>query len=642
MSVSLVSAQSVSPQKASYEVGEDIVVDFSGGPGNAKDWIGIYTKGETPDGDPASLEWLYTNGTQSSGGSLTSGSVTFSNSGLAEGTYSVWFLENDGYNVIAGPTDLVISPPPPQVPTWIVSQFRRRHAVSGTAYTGKISAYASSDTTTFTRVSGPEWLNISASGDLTGTPTTSDVGKNTWTIRASNSEGSADATMTIRVFAPGTESVTELKVMSFNLWHGFGQVNDGFRKGLEAIIISDADIIGTQETVENITTGNYQVQELAQALGWYYGPNASGDSGILSRYPITSNSDVGVARRITVRVTANPLREVIHYNAHLDYQYYGPYEAQKSGATAQKVLTEELKSQRDEEIATIMSGMEDDLNNADQTPVFLTGDFNTPSHLDWTPAMASHHGGVSGVAWPVSTAVHDAGMFDSFRDVHPDPVTHPGFSWSPLFVGDPQDRIDFIYYKGAGFTPIASEHFHTAIEETLGTWGGITEEAKKNTWPSDHGAMITTFKLASVDSDDDGLSDAFENEHFGNVTSQTGSGDADGDGLNNQLEQLLGSSPADTKQRASQTVAPPATSSDPVVVQFQLSELAYDAGLVLERSDTLKTWTPIWSYQDDPMLESSLIEAVELSAGKWGISLSDNGIDWQNEKSVFYRLRDGH
>jgi len=59
-----------------------------------------------------------------------------------------------------------------------------------------------------------------------------------------------------------TLQVTELKVMSFNLWHGFGQINDGYRKGLEAIILSDVDIVGTQETVANQTTGNYQVQQL--------------------------------------------------------------------------------------------------------------------------------------------------------------------------------------------------------------------------------------------------------------------------------------------------------------------------------------------------------------------------------------------
>jgi len=640
LAVPALMAQSISPQQASYVTGEDVVVDFSGGPGNAKDWIGIYTKGVTPDGNPAALIWNYTNGTQSSGGSATSGSVSFSNPGLSEGTYSLWFLANDGYSVIAGPTDLLITAVAPSPPSWVVSSFRRRHAVTGVAYTGKISAYASGGNISFSKVSGSAWLSVSATGDLTGTPGSADVGVTTVTLRATNTQGSEDATMTIEVFAPGTEVVTDLKVLSFNFWHGYGMINDGYRKGLEAIILSDADIIGSQETVANQTTGNYQVQELAQDLGWYYNAG-SGDSGILSRYPITSSSSLGASRKVKVTITSNPLREVIHYNAHLDYVNYGPYEAQKSGATVASVLTEELRSQRDEQIAVIMSGMAADLANADNIPVFLTGDFNAPSHLDWTPAMESHHGGVSGVAWPASTAVHNADMMDSFRDVHPDPVTHPGFTWSPLHLGDPQDRIDFIYYKGTGFTPITSEHFHTAIEVTLGPWGVSITPAIDNTWPSDHGAMLTNFKLAAVDADQDSLSDVFENRYFGNLTSQSGTGDADADGSSNLMEQLLGTSPVDSGDLPVQTIDAPALANDPAVIYFQLSELAYDSGLVLEKSETLEVWSAVWSYRADPDLKSPLINAVEVSPGTWRITLSDSSVDWPSTERVFYRLRTG-
>ena len=82
-------------------------------------------------------------------------------------------------------------------------------------------------------------------------------------------------------------------------------------------------------------------------------------------------------------------------------------------------------------------------------PVFLTGDFNSPSHLDWTPAVAAVRDDVPyPFDWPVSRALADAGFRDSYREVHPDPVAVPGFTWTPGGLeSDPNevhDRIDWV------------------------------------------------------------------------------------------------------------------------------------------------------------------------------------------------------
>jgi hypothetical protein len=50
---------------------------------------------------------------------------------------------------------------------------------------------------------------------------------------------------------------------------------------------------------------------------------------------------------------------------------------------------------------------------------------------------------------------------------------------------------------------------------------------------------------ASADADGDGLPDAWENTHFGNITSQNGSGDPDSDGLTNAEEFAAGTDPMD-------------------------------------------------------------------------------------------------
>lgn len=637
------SAQSVTPSKASYTVGESIVINFSGGPGNATDWIGIYNPGVTPNGTPPSLSWVYTTGTRTAGGTAKSGSVTFTAPTLAAGSYKIWFLANDGYAAIAGPTDLVITPAvvPDGPPAWVTSPIRFRHGVVGTAYEGLISAYAANPQAselTFSKVSGPSWLAVAADGSLSGTPTGGEVGMNAFTVRATRGASSVDATLNIEVFAAGAELPVKLKVISYNLWHGWTQVNNGLRKGLDSVILSDADIIATQEAVDN---GVYQAKWLAEKLGWYYGPAASSDVGIVSRYPITANLSAGIARGIRVKIAANPLREVVVFNCHLDYQYYGPYAARLSGATAASVLTEERRSTRDEEIAAIMTGLTSHLSAADQTPVILAGDFNAPSHLDWTPATAASHGGVGNVAWPTSTAVIQAGLVDSFRVIHPDPAAVPGNSWSPLFAGDAADRIDFVYFKGKDLRPIDSEHFHTAIEVTLGVWGSSTTAARDNTWPSDHGAMLTEFFLAPVDSDHDGLSDALEMLHFGNLSAQDESDDPDHDGHSNAVEQSAGTSPTQPDPVSPVRVTAPSSASLWPKLRFNLSPLAMSAGWVCERTTDFSSWTPVWSYRADPRLESPLITFASDASGAWNLELTDTTLIGSPGRA-FYRLRQGH
>lgn len=80
----------ISSPKAVYEPGEDIVVNYEFGPGNPKDWIGIYKSGETPGLTP-STDWEYTTG--ASGTLILQVPVA--------GRYFIGFFENDGYTEIA-------------------------------------------------------------------------------------------------------------------------------------------------------------------------------------------------------------------------------------------------------------------------------------------------------------------------------------------------------------------------------------------------------------------------------------------------------------------------------------------------------------------------------------------------------------
>ena len=96
----MLQAQSVTTDRPSYAAGEDIVVDFTGGPANAKDWIGIYPTGITP-GSVGSTLWSYVNGTQTSTTGVADGTITFPGGLSAAGDYDVHVLEDDGYGVLA-------------------------------------------------------------------------------------------------------------------------------------------------------------------------------------------------------------------------------------------------------------------------------------------------------------------------------------------------------------------------------------------------------------------------------------------------------------------------------------------------------------------------------------------------------------
>jgi len=94
------SGQEVSTDYGNYAEGEEIIVTFSEGPGNPKDWVGLY-KQDMVAGDVDSLAWFYVNGTKSSGDGLTEGDLTFPDGMADEGIYEARFFENDSYTVLA-------------------------------------------------------------------------------------------------------------------------------------------------------------------------------------------------------------------------------------------------------------------------------------------------------------------------------------------------------------------------------------------------------------------------------------------------------------------------------------------------------------------------------------------------------------
>lgn len=281
-----------------------------------------------------------------------------------------------------------------------------------------------------------------------------------------------------------------LGVMSFNVWTAEGSSSG--RAGIVAAVqAGNADIVGFQEM------GGGAGSTVADSLGMFY----DNGSQIATSYRILDTS-----YSHGVRVELAPGHEAYVFNVHLQHYFYGPYQLAgipyvngplydpDNPADLAAVVQDQIDS-RGGAIASVLAEMQQAL--ASGLPMFLTGDFNEASHLDWTAAADTAGVHSAEVPWPTSIAVQNAGLSDSYRVVHPDEVADPGNTWSPVYgpdyvnsgVLEPQDRIDIVYYAGQGVTPISSN--------TVGPSDGISDIAVGG-FPSDHRGVASQFQLAEL------------------------------------------------------------------------------------------------------------------------------------------------
>ena len=104
----------VKTDKVVYTPSEPIVIDFLVGPGNPKDWVGLYKVGMVP-GNVGSLAWFYVDGTKDGNEGVEFGTLTFEGGMTDEGDYRAVFFENDGYTVLAD-TEFKVQKPAPETP----------------------------------------------------------------------------------------------------------------------------------------------------------------------------------------------------------------------------------------------------------------------------------------------------------------------------------------------------------------------------------------------------------------------------------------------------------------------------------------------------------------------------------------------
>jgi endonuclease/exonuclease/phosphatase family metal-dependent hydrolase len=335
------------------------------------------------------------------------------------------------------------------------------------------------------------------------------------------------------------QTPTNVKIFTLNMWENGTHVTSGLSKIANAIIAANADIVVLTElkspqgtfltNLKNQIVTNGGPSTYNSSFVSASGSPAQGDVGILSKYPIKLSPDpnppIKVPGGISVFTVTIATQNVKIAAAHLDYVQYALYlprgykgvpdwsmidvspndnnpDPQTDVTT---ILDYNLASQKDEAINPFITWA-----NAQTDPIILAGDFNDASHLDWTDDtknMFDHNGVIA--EWQNTKALEMAGFKDSYRQAFPNEVTHPGITWPAVATGvattsytpksDERDRIDFIFYKGAGISTVSStlvgpNRSWVRNVNTVET-GSDPYIGNALSWPSDHKGVMSELRL---------------------------------------------------------------------------------------------------------------------------------------------------
>jgi len=335
--------------------------------------------------------------------------------------------------------------------------------------------------------------------------------------------------LTMSLFLISAYSKSNIRILQFNIWQEGTMVKNGFDAIVNNIIALKPDFVTFSE-VRNYNKVPF-IPRLVSALkekGLKYYGNVSVSTGIISKYKILSQqvvypllNDRGSVIKASILVGN---RTIVVYSAHLDWLNCSSYLPRGYNSSTWKslespvfdikeVLADNRASFRDDEITVLMKDAISERKKG--RLIFIGGDFNEPSLLDWTVStkdIREHKGLV--VNWDCSKLLLGAGYKDSFREIYPDPLVNPGFTfpasnpdvplgklcWAPK--SDDRERIDYIYY----YPDRTLKLKNVQIVGPQGTivYGKRLEcdpdikdkfVAPSGVWPTDHKALLATFML---------------------------------------------------------------------------------------------------------------------------------------------------
>ena len=278
------------------------------------------------------------------------------------------------------------------------------------------------------------------------------------------------------------------KVMAWNIFHGGNDIENGPENVAKIIKEINPDII---LMVETYGSGPF----IADFLKYNFHLIASKETplndksvnlSIYSRYPFGKRIDTKLPfylGGIEIPINGKTIRFFSNWFHYLPWDN----EPEKMGKTVEELLEWEQSGARFEMLKKVLPYLKKYSQETDSIPMVFGGDMNSLSHLDWTKKTKKIHNNLI-VPWGATKILEDLGLIDSYRKENPNPKTHPGITWDKKGRKD-SHRIDYIFYKGKSIKSIKSKSYNAFFNEP------IIINKKKFIYPSDHGLVVTTFKL---------------------------------------------------------------------------------------------------------------------------------------------------
>jgi len=322
-------------------------------------------------------------------------------------------------------------------------------------------------------------------------------------------------------------STKEISVLSLNIWQEGTKVDGGYDAIVNEITRLKPDFVTLSE-VRNYKNTRFcdRITQSLKEKGLVYYSFFSDDSGLLSRYPISDSltifplkNDHGSIYKLKTTVDSVPFAV---YTAHLDYlncAYYLPrgysgntwIKLRKPVVDKNKIEKMNLASKRDNAIRNFILDANQEYEKG--VTIILGGDFNEPSHMDWTEEtkdLYDHNGLVFN--WTVTSLLAENGYIDSYREMYPSPIKNPGLTypssnkdkpikkltWAPS--SDERERIDFIFYKTPGTLSLKSIKVvgpNTSIKKSKVVFEETEDEFIEplDVWPTDHKGLFAVFEF---------------------------------------------------------------------------------------------------------------------------------------------------
>jgi len=289
-----------------------------------------------------------------------------------------------------------------------------------------------------------------------------------------------------QVFGHQPISADTIKVLAWNIYGGANEIPNGRYHAIDIIRELNPDVV---LMVETYGSG----KEIAESLNMNFHLVAKegtplDDKGvnlsILSKHPFGDRIDTPHSFYLGGReilIGEHRIRFLSNW-----FHYTPWHDAPETlGMNTEELLGWEKTGTKWEMFQKVLPYFKNWSQEAGRIPVIIGGDMNTPSHLDWGEETKAQHNGLV-FPWQTTSLMESIGYIDSYREINPNPIAHPGITWDQKEKKD-EHRIDYIYYKGSTLQAIASEIHKVDLGDTIQING------TSFTYPSDHGFVLTTF-----------------------------------------------------------------------------------------------------------------------------------------------------